>query len=241
MIHLFSKRTDSSGFSDEELRAAAQAVRNSMLQSLEETAEPQHTFSESFLRRMRELLRLDQRRNSRRRALQHAAVFLLGVFISGALFLAFNSEARAEFTRWVRDVYEKSILYQFFIEKSDEEPLYTTPLPDIEFTWLPGEYDIQVVHSSPQRRRILLIGSGDSMMLEYWLTEETGYLEFFTDNYQQEDVIINDSQSDFYLSNDINISNMLIWTSQDDTIVFSLSSMLPKETMVKIAEKISIN
>ncbi len=82
MIHLFSKRTDPSGLSDEELRAAAQAVRNSMLQSLEVTAESYHTFSESFLRRMQELLRLDRRRNSRRRVLQHAAVFLLGVFIS---------------------------------------------------------------------------------------------------------------------------------------------------------------
>jgi len=237
MIHLFSKRTDSSGFSDEELRAAAQAVRNSMLQSLEETAEPHHTFSESFLRRMQELLRLDQRRNSRRRILQRAAVFLLGVFISGALFLAFNSEARAEFTRWVRTTYENSIFYRFFSQSIEPDSSLENTIPNVEFTWLPGDYDVQVAFSNEFRKTLLLTRGDETLFLIYWIDDDIDFIEVFSDDYVREDAFVNGNKSDFYRATNTETDSVLVWEI-DDRIIYSLYSHQPKETIIQIAEGI---
>ena len=107
MIYLFSKRPDPGGFSDEELQIAARAVQDAILRSLEAESEAKHTFSESFLERMNALFRKDERRNGIKRALQHAAIIVIGVFLAGALLLAFNPEVRADFTRWVRNTYDK--------------------------------------------------------------------------------------------------------------------------------------
>ena len=238
MIQLFSRRADPSGFSDDDLRFAAQAVRDSMLSSLEKDLEPCHTFSEAFLRRMQVLFRLDDRRNHRKRILQHAAVFLIGVFLTGALFLAFNPDARADFSRWIRNTYEKSIFYQFFSDGTQEESESAVSLPDVEFAWLPGDYDIQVVFSSPQRVRIRLISATDSIVFEYWNVNETDYIEIFSDDYQYESTQINDDSADFYESFDIGVDNLLVWMNEDRSIMLSLSSSLSKETMERIASSI---
>ena len=235
---MFSRRADPSGFSDDELRFAAQAVRDSMLSSLEKALEPRHTFSEAFLRRMQVLFRLDDRRNHRKHILQHAAVFLIGVFLTGALFLAFNPDARADFSRWIRNTYEKSIFYQFFSDGTQEESESAVSLPDVEFAWLPGNYDIQVVFSSPQRVRIRLISATDSIVFEYWNVNETDYIEIFSDDYQYESTQINDDPADFYESFDIGVDNLLVWMNEDRSIMLSLSSSQSKETMERIASSI---
>ncbi len=239
MIQLFSRRADPSGFSDDDLRFAAQAVRDSMLSSLEKDLEPRHTFSEAFLRRMQALFRLDDRRNHRKRILQHAAVFLIGVFLTGALFLAFNPDARADFSRWIRNTYEKSIFYQFFSDGTQEESESAVSLPDVEFAWLPGDYDIQVVFSSAQKRRIILSKDDDTIMLEYWVVGETDYLEAFTDGYQHEQVEINELPADAITDPNSVEYNTLMWLNMDETISFNLSGAHPVEELIRIAEGIS--
>ena len=236
---MFSRRADPSGFSDDELRFAAQAVRDSMLSSLEKDLEPRHTFSEAFLRRMQELFRLDDRRNHRKRILQHAAVFLIGVFLTGALFLAFNPDARADFSRWIRNTYEKSIFYQFFSDGTQEESESAVSLPDVEFAWLPGDYDIQVVFSSPQKRRIILSKSDDTIMLVYWVVDEMDYLEVFTDGYQHEQVNINGQPAEAVTDSNLIEPNALTWLNKDETISFNLSGAHPIEELIRIAEGIS--
>ena len=239
MIQLFSRRADPSGFSDDDLRFAAQAVRDSMLSSLEKDLEPRHTFSEAFLRRMQDLFCLDDRRNHRKRILQHAAVFLIGVFLTGALFLAFNPDARADFSRWIRNTYEKSIFYQFFSDRTQEESESAISLPDVEFAWLPGDYDIQVVFSSPQKRRIILSKSDDTIMLVYWVVDEMDYLEVFTDGYQHEQVNINGQPAEAVTDSNLIEPNALTWLNKDETISFNLSGAHPIEELIRIAEGIS--
>lgn len=236
---MFSSRANPSGFSDDELRIAAQSVRDSMLSSLEKDLEPRHTFSEAFLRRMQDLFCLDDRRNHRKRILQHAAVFLIGVFLTGTLFLAFNPDARADFSRWIRNTYEKSIFYQFFSDGTQEESESAVSLPDVEFAWLPGDYDIQVVFSSPQKRRIILSKSDDTIMLVYWVVDEMDYLEVFTDGYQHEQVNINGQPAEAVTDSNLIEPNALTWLNKDETISFNLSGAHPIEELIRIAEGIS--
>jgi len=238
MIHLFSQRQEPGGFSDEELRIAAQAVRNAMLDSLKDDPELHHSFSEQFLRRMETLFRLDARRSRQKRAFQHAAILIIGFFLSGLLFLAFNPEARADFTRWVRSVYEKSIFYQSLSDEASKHSDAADGLPEVEFSWLPKDYEVQVVSSTPHIKRILLVRSDSLIMLEYRLLDNTDYVEVFTDDYTHEYVRVNEKPADFYLSSKTDAFNALVWTDEDRSIIFSLNADLSKGVLLKIAENI---
>lgn len=239
MIYLFSKRPDPGGFSDEELQIAARAVQDAMLRSLEAESESKHTFSESFLARMNALFRKDERRNGIKRALQHAAIIVIGVFLAGALLLAFNPEVRADFTRWIRNTYEKSIFYQFFSSENTVVPdEASNSLPDVEFGWLPGDYSYQKVFDDGAHIIVLLNDSKEIIMLEYWAIEKVKYVEFFNDYYDREDAQVYESSADFFRALNSNTENVLIWTKADSQIVFYLFSHQSKEVMVEIANNI---
>ena len=241
MIHLFSQQPNPGGFSDEELRIAAQAVRNAMLDSLKDDPELHHSFSEQFLRRMETLFRLDARRSRQQRAFQHAAILIIGFFLSGLLFLAFNPEARADFTRWVRSVYEKSIFYQSLSDEDLEHNESLDGLPEVDFSWLPGDYEIRVVSDSPRMRRILLVNSEDLILLEYQILDDDYYLEVFTDEYTHEIVNVNGASADLYVSNTPDAVNALVWTIEERSIIFALNADLPKHILIKIANNISLS
>ena len=240
MRFLFT-RPDPGGFSDEELQIAARAVQNAMLRLLEGDSEPAHVFSESFLARMTALFRVDDRRRTIRRALQHAAILVIGVFLAGALLLAFNPEARADFTRWIRNTYEKSFFYQYFsIDDTVVPELSYSSLPTIEFGWLPGEYNVQKVFDDGSHIVFLLEEDDKSIVLEYWTIDAVKFAEFFMDGFVREDASVNKCSADYYQSLDENIPSSLIWTDDDEGIVFFLNADLPKNTLLKIAEKIKI-
>lgn len=223
-------------FTDEALRTAAQAVRDSMLSALIEDSECHHTFSSQFLSRIQNLLQKEKRRLQWKSFLQHAAVLFLGILFTGALFLAFNPDARADFSRWIRNTYESSIFYQFF---SGHSGVQATSLPDHDFTWLPGHYEVQEVYNDGQKRMTMLIGANDVIMLEYWPTDGSDYVEVFTSDFEQETAEINSERADFYRSISPDTANILVWTNNRNTIVYNLSASLPKEIMIKIAEGIT--
>lgn len=239
MIYPFSKRPDPGGFSEEELQIAARAVQDAMLRSLEEESEAKHIFSESFLARMNILFRKDERRNGIKRALQHAAIIVIGVFLAGALLLAFNPEVRADFTRWVRNTYEKSFFYQFFSSEDSVVPdEASNSLPDVEFGWLPGEYDHQKIFDDGSHIIVFLEGSTDTIILEYWITDTIKYLELFTDDFIQDTVLVSGHPADFYQAVNSNTANALVWTIDNDSIVFYLNAFQSKDILIKIAENI---
>ncbi len=239
MIYLFSKHHSSDPFTDEELQIAARAVRASMLQSLEGSSEPHHAFSESFLVRMKALFRIDERRNRVRRTFQHAAIIVIGVFLTGALLLAFNPEARADFTRWIKSTYEKSIFYQFFsTENSNTSEESSAPLPDVEFGWLPGEYSVQKVLDEGNHIILLFEDSEETILLEYWNVDSINYTEMFMDGFVREDASVSGRSADYYQALDRDTSSTLIWTSDDGSIIFYLNASRSKNEMIKMAESI---
>lgn len=237
MIRFSSKsKMDSFNFSDEELRIAAQAVRNAMVCALPDASKCQHTFSERFLRKMRPLFQIDRRGMQRKAVLRHVAVFIIGIFITATLFLAFNPQARADFVGWIRSTYERSIFYQFFSENSAESQEPT--LPEVEFTWLPGEYEKQQVYNDGQKAMLLLSSDEGTLVLEYMFSENADYVEVFTEGYNHGQTMINGKIADTYWGSDQDNSNALVWMNNDETVVFNLTGAHPIETLVTIAEGI---
>ena len=235
MIHLFSRHPDSSGFSDEELQIAARAVRDSMLQSLEREIRPSYSFSDQFLSRMRVLFQLDKHRNNFKRTLQHAAIILIGIFLAGAMLLAFNPEVRAEFVGWVRSLYENSIFYESFSRNEDRQP---TTTPDIEFTWLPDDFQIQTVFCNDKTIIILLSGKEGTIVFEQFGSESADYTEAFSAGYKHEQTKIKGNPADVYWGSDTDNSNTLLWMNEDRSILYNLSGAYDVKILIKIAEGI---
>ena len=221
-------------FSDEALRAAAQAVRESMLRALEEEEPEEHSFSELFLEKMRKLVAIDWQRLRRRAVWQRVAGIILGILIGSGFFLAFNAEARADFMSWVRSTYENSILYEFFQGTKKEEAV----LPEIEFTWLPGEYEIQEIYNDGHSMTILITSADDSMMLNCWLVADSDHLEVFTEDYDRTEMVVSNKEAEFFQPKNPKTASVAVWTNQDNSIMFYLSAHHPKEIMLQVAEGI---
>lgn len=235
MIRLFYKIVDPDDFTEEQLSAAAIAVRSSMLESLDKEEKVHHTFSELFLHRMQTLFRLDARRERKKHALQRVAVIIVGLFLAGSLFLAFNPEARAELANWIRSTYENSVFYEFFSNKSNKSGNMSHTLPDIEFTWLPGKYEIQEAYRDDNRIIILLLKGEDSITVDYWRSSYSEYFEVFTNDYVKDTAYVKGNPADYYQGRD-STANILVWL--DENVVFCINSDLPKDTLIKIAEGI---
>lgn len=221
-------------FSDEALRAAAQAVRESMLRALEEEEPEEHSFSELFLEKMRKLVAIDRQRLRRRAVWQRVAGIILGILIGSGFFLAFNAQARADFMNWVRSTYENSILYEFFQGTKKEERV----LPEIEFTWLPGEYEIQEVFNDGRKSTVILSSTKDIMILNSWLIVESDHFEVFTEDYSRSEITVNGRTAEYYQAKNEQTENVLVWTNDDNTVMYNLSSVFPEKMMIKIAESI---
>lgn len=221
-------------FSDEALRDAARAVRESMLRTLEEEEPEEHSFSEVFLEKMRKLVVIDRQRLRRRAVWQRVAGIILGILIGSGFFLAFNAEARADFINWVRSTYENSILYEFFQGEKKEEAV----LPEIEFTWLPGEYEIQELYNDGHSMSIMLSSKENSIILNCWIIEEEDHYEVFTEDFSREETLVSGGNADFFRAFNTKDANILVWTNSNNSVEFNLNARYPKEEMIKIAEGI---
>ena len=221
-------------FSNEALRVAARAVRESMLRAVEEEEPEEHSFSESFLEKMRKLVAIDRQRLRKRAVWQRVAGIVLGILIGSGFFLAFNAEARADIVSWVRRTYENSILYEFFQGTKRGEGA----LPEIEFTWLPGEYEIQEVFNDGRKSTTILSSAEDIMILNSWLIEESDHFEVFTEDYSRSETTVNGRTAEYYQAKNEKTENVLVWTNDENTVMYNLSSVFPKEMMTQIADGI---
>lgn len=221
-------------FSDAALKAAAQLVRESMLRRLEEEEPEEHSFTEAFLEKMRKLVVIDRRRMRTRVFYRRVAGIILAILIGSGFFLAFNPGARADFLNWVRTTYENSILYEFFQGAKKEEAV----LPEIEFTWLPGEYEIQEIYNDGHNKTIMLSSTDDTMMLKCWLIGDSDHYEVFTSDYICIETKVLDRDADFFQALNEENASILVWANQDCSIEYNLHSMQTVETMLMIAEGI---
>ena len=99
---------------DAQLRKAAEKSSDLYLRYIERdyNSTPSHEFSASFEKKIRKL---------RKRAdhpyfyktLHKAAAVILAILISGSAWLAVDTEARAAFFGWVREIYETYFVYRF--------------------------------------------------------------------------------------------------------------------------------
>ncbi|MBQ9969708.1 MAG: DUF4367 domain-containing protein [Oscillospiraceae bacterium] len=221
---------------DEMIAEAAAKYNDALIQYWQNVEMEEHEFSSKFERKMCRLI-WKVKFPYMHKALKSAACILIAFLISFASVMTFNVEARAAFTRWIREVYEDSIVYEFFGEKSETASL------DYRVTWIPEGYEL-VEEFDTEISYAALYQKGNDYKEGFvveWSYVESGdkiALVTYGEEYQCEDIYINGYRGSFYKSINDNNSNILFWVNEDEMVEYHLNSYLSLEDMAKIAENI---
>lgn len=223
-------------FSDKDLQLAAGKVRTALLESLPAPSDCTCEFSDSFLEKMELLFRQGKPRHPRKKLLLRiAAVFLALLIGVGALF-AFSPEVRATVTRWVREVYENSILYRFLEEKE------SSIISDYEVGWLPEGYEESDVYKDDDLISALYKNeTGESIIINLYAMQNGEIHEMIYKDgteYTHEKLLISGMPADYYEVTDHSDSNDLVVFYETQNVVLHINGFLDEEAMVYIAENI---
>lgn len=225
--------------SDERLADAAIEVRDAILASLPAEEECTHEFSPAFHAKMEKLMRISHRKTLVKKVLTTAAAAVLVLIITSGVYLASNAEARADFAEWVRTTYENSIFYQFFTLKDRKYVL-----GECEFGWLPDGCSVtQRTYGEDSDIILLKDSDGQLFTLICMVASSESKLEIAGGVSQtMREVSVNGAPAQLY---EITLSGLpdtktLVWRSDGGRVIFALSAGFDTETMVRIAENITL-
>ena len=221
---------------DEMIAEAAAKYNDALIQYWQNVEMEEHEFSSKFERKMRRLI-WKVKYPYVHKALKSAACILIAFLISFVSVMTFNVEARAAFTRWIREVYEDSIVYEFFGEKSETASL------DYRVTWIPEGYELVEGFRTENTYVGYYIKENndqDAFVVRWALTEDSDKIYIMTDELKTKriSVKINECVGDYYMSLEKNNSNVLLWFNERDSVTFSINAYLPWSDMHRIAESI---
>lgn len=213
---------------DDMLRQAAPAVRQAMLDSLPAPDECRHLFSPVFERRMRPLLRR-ARHPALYRVVRQAAACLLTLLLLGGGWLAADTDARAAFLQWVREVYETQIIYRFAGLPAERSGVYRSG-------WIPEGYTEFDVWDGGA---VYVSGDDRILAFEYGPMQEGSAV--FVQNADKsiiKQVEVNGIPGELYLSTDPTLSNGILWIDADAGVCFTISGFLSEADILHMAKSV---
>lgn len=226
-------------YTDDQLRRASGVIARALEKSLPDPSEcvAPFDYSQDFLDKMDKLIRKARRRDMVRLVAQRVASVILAVLIGASAWLTVDTEARAAFVSWVREVYEDSFVYRYFGEKPEEG------LQEYEITALPEGYELATTDCTHTMHIKLYQHEDSAIMLVYYQNHEgRSHIIEKRDEFDCEwkEVYVNGIVSDYYDLKDDALANELLWIDERDGMVFHLSAYLEESEMVRIAESIKI-
>ena len=200
---------------------------------------PERTFSPSFERRMKKLLRRG-RHPVWYKSLHAAACVLLALLLSGCAVLAVSPEAREVFAGWVREIHDNYFLYKFFGNEereavSKEEVLYQP-------TYVPAGYRIE--HRFVFSAGIVSVTyiddqTGNIAVFTYFSDMSSPVLQIAGENeiiYQK--VQVNGLPADLYLDSEEGEANAIVWVDERNGAAFRIGGVISGEELVCMAESV---
>lgn len=216
-------------FTEEDLRQAAAAFREARLASLPAPEDCAEDLSPRFYRNMRPLLRR-MRHPVLYQAMRQAAACFLAVLVLGGGWLTVDTNARASFFQWVREVYETQIAYRFTGLPTEGETGVYRP------AWVPEGYQ-EAVSSDD----IVIYYNEENRILSFQynvMQEGTAIYVVDADKATLTHVEINGIPGELYLSTDPALANGLIWLDESTGMAFSISGFLEESDILHMAESV---
>lgn len=220
--------------SDERLREAARKAEESILATLPEPEDCEVTLSPECESKMKKLIR-HTNHPIRHRIMKAVACFLLAVLFGGGSVLIFSVEARATFVNWVKEVYETHFAYRLF--QSDQDSLSNIVYQP---TWVPSDY--QMIDESVSDSSSTFVYKNESNKLAIFTCfRDTASSVFQVEREGIEDytqVSINGISADLYLDPREGEANVLIWTDENEGVMYCISAVFGEDELIKMAESI---
>lgn len=219
---------------DSMLAQAAAELNFAMLCSLPDTAECSHTFSASFEKKMKRILRRGNHPVLYRYA-QRAATVLLVFLLGFMALITVSPTVRAAVFGWIRQQHKSFTQYSFTSTAGEEtatECYELAYLPEGYYEYIRNEIrgNITIYYQSPNKDKVMyFIYSKNSKFIEYYLKFDPSKLE---------EVSIDGYKADFYQSNHKDIANSLFWQDRDSNTFFGLSAFVEKTELIKIAKNV---
>lgn len=215
---------------EEMLRRAAVISSDAFVRSLEAYDRDEHVFSPKFEKKIRKLYR---RANHPYlyRAVKKVASFLLALLIGGGIWLTVDEEARAAFFGWIKEVYEYAVWYSSGgKDESAERKDYYIPV-------IPEGY-VEAFAKDRLDGRLVIYQNENRQYLQFryiWGNTFSGLLG--GDNETKiHTVAVRGQPADMMLSNAPNISNIIVWKTED--AVLGIFGFLSPEELIALAESV---
>lgn len=221
--------------SEEMLKKAAAEADQAIRDSLPVPAECEHEFSPSFQRKMRRIFR-KAKHPIIYKLPKYAACFVLTTVLISGTWLTVDAEARTAFFAWVREQYEAFIEYRFVGDatQNDKSKQYElTELPD-------GFFENDRMESNGNAVVIYQNESGEVIQFSYSQGDDSISLFLESSASDVQTVRIENVDAEFYLSGNSDVSNALVWKSEDGNTFFCITATLPQNIMLQLAESVQV-
>ena len=216
---------------EEMIKNAAAEADQAIRDSLPAPAECEHEFSPSFERKMRRTFR-KAKHPVIYKLPKYAACFVLAVALTSGTWLTVDAEARAAFFAWVRERYEAFVEYRFIGEVPQENTIM-----EYELTWLPEGFSFQKEQDLDGGTYLTYTDDSGQRIIFSCLKGDDAASLFVTSDYTEvQSTQVGDICADFYQADGEASSNMLVWSSAENDLVFYIMADIPESTMIKMAE-----
>ena len=221
-------------FTNADLRSAAAVVCNAMLDQLPEPSECRHTFSVEFEQKIRVLMDSKPHHSSWKKLAQRAAAVILAALLGLGAWIAVDQDARASVIRWIREVYENSIVYRFFGDVAAEKNYV------YELSWVPEGYEITGQVGDESTQTVIYQKESDVFTFVYHRATEESLAQLLETKGDGVSVSINGIVGQYYEAANSETTNDLLWVDDDSGVFFCISSFLPYEDILHMAESIKL-
>ena len=188
--------------------------------------------SPQYKAKMSRLFKKTERRERFRSYSRRAAAVLIVIVLGSGAFLGINSEARADFGAWLKAEYQGSIFYRYMGGDTN------TPMPEIEFGWLPEGYELTLKDELENSLTIIFENTlGNMLILSCYRMTENNLMQLFpkeTDICRE--VSVNGAEAEMWISE--NGLVCIVWREENANLIYSVDGNLNECDILHIAEEI---
>lgn len=166
------------------------------------------------------------------KAIQRIASIFLAAILIGSMYLAIDTEARAKFLGWVKEIYAHYLVYHYEGDAVNVANISYHP------TWLPDGYT-KVYENESKTTSIIIYADDMERMLKLYYAHNSSEIDWFVDMSHCEvtSTTISNVSAELLIASDSSTASSIIWVDENHT-VFYLSAFLSEDDLIKVAESI---
>lgn len=219
--------------SDELLLRAIVEVDQAILDMLPDPSECTHNFSEAFQKKIKKLIHKADHIVVYR-VLRHVASILIAIILSGTVFLAVNTEARAAVMDWVKERFEGIYAYFFVGEEDKDEPSSYSP------DWLPDGY-ILLDSFTTENGETYIYANESMQMLQFAYSRghEKSPVAINVADFDHKYINIDNFRAEVFIPKKPDEAKLITWETKNGKAFCSISGLIKEEELVRMAQNIT--